>query len=127
MMFENILLIIILVMMIYVIFIFMNWIKDIVEIIFKIVSIPKKPKIHIFNSSLEDSDIDPFKEFSDLKNINIGDVLFCKSGSLKGIYWQKVSDKDWITSLELQKLCGGEIELFNNWAEKNKNLKMLIQ
>ena len=65
MMFENILLIIILVMMIYVIFIFMNWIKDIVEIIFKIVSIPKKPKIHIFNSSLEDSDIDPFKEFSD--------------------------------------------------------------
>ena len=125
-MIENILLIVVLIMMIYVIFIFMNWIKDIFQIIFKIINVYKKPQIHEINGSWEDLGKNPFEVFSSIENIKIGDVVFCKSGSWKGIYWQKVAAEDWTTSAELQKTCRGDIEIFNHWIENNKNLKKHI-
>ena len=66
------------------------------------------------------------KFISATKNINIGDVIVCSSGSWRGVYWQKVSNIDWTTSLELQKLCGGSEEIFNIWSEKNKNLEKKV-
>ena len=105
-MLENILLIIVLIMFAYLVLIFINWIKDILQIFIKIVSYSNIPTIH--------------------KNINIGDVIVCSSGSWRGVYWQKVSNIDWTTSLELQKLCGGSEEIFNIWSEKNKNLEKKV-
>ena len=125
-MIENILLIVVLIMMIYVIFIFMNWIKDIFQIIFKITNVYKKPQIHLINGSWEDLGKNPFEVFSSIESIKIGDVVFCKSGSWKGIYWQKVTAEDWTTSAELQKTCKGDLKIFNNWIIKNENLKKPI-
>ena len=125
-MIENILLIVVLIMMIYVIFIFMNWIKDIFQIIFKIINVYKKPQIHEINGSWEDLGKNPFEVFSSIENIKIGDVVFCKFGSWKGIYCQKITAEDWTTSAELQKTCRGDIEIFNHWIKNNKNLKKHI-
>ena len=49
--------------------------------------------------------------------------IFYNKGSWSGIYWQKVSDKDWTTSMELNILCGVSKEKFLAWAEKNNNLR----
>tara|TARA_B100000085_G_C18251495_1_gene394200 strand:- start:62 stop:442 length:381 start_codon:yes stop_codon:yes gene_type:complete len=125
-MLENILLIIVLIMFVYLVLIFINWIKDILQIFIKIISYSNKPTIHKIDGSWEDFGRDPFEVFCATKNINIGDVIVCSSGSWRGVYWQKVSNIDWTTSLELQKLCGGSEEIFNIWSEKNKNLEKKV-
>ena len=115
---------IVLVMSLAVVIIFLNYLKEILNILYKIYKGPGKPKEHIIDGAWENHGDDPFYGFNLISDeVGIGDVVFYNKGSWSGIYWQKVSDKDWTTSMELNILCGGSKEKFLIWAEKNNNLR----
>lgn len=121
---DYLLFFIVIVMSISVLMMFLGYLKDISYIIFKIIKGPEKPKKHIIDGAWENHGEDPFYGFNLISDeVGIGDVVFYNKGSWSGIYWQKVSDKDWTTSMELNILCGGSKEKFLAWAEKNNNLR----
>ena len=121
---DYFLLTIIFVMSLAVVIIFLNYLKEILNILYKIYKGPDKPKEHIIDGAWENHGDDPFYGFNLISDeVGIGDVVFYNKGSWSGIYWQKVSDKDWTTSMELNILCGGSKEKFLIWAEKNNNLR----
>ncbi len=118
---------IVIVMCISVLIIFLGYLKKIIYIFFKIIKGPDKPKKHIINGAWEDYGEDPFYGFNFISDeVGIGDVVFYSKGSWSEIYWQKVSNKDWTTSMELNMLCGGNQETFSAWAENNNNLRNKI-
>ena len=106
------------------IIIFLKYLSEIAYIFYKIIKGPDKPKEHIIDGAWENHGDDPFYGFNLISDeVGIGDVVFYNKGSWSGIYWQKVSDKDWTTSMELNILCGVSKEKFLAWAEKNNNLR----
>ncbi len=112
------------VMSLAVVIIFLNYLKEILNVLYKIIKGPDKPKKHMISGAWEDYGEDPFYGFNFISNeVKTGEVVFYDKGSWKGIYWQKISDKDWITSMELNILCGGNHEIFSSWAAKNKRLR----
>ena len=111
-------------MSISVLIMFLGYLKEISYIFFKIIKGPEKPKEHIIDGAWENHGEDPFYGFNLISDeVGIGEVVFYNKGSWSGIYWQKVSDKDWTTSMELNILCGVSKEKFLAWAEKNNNLR----
>ena len=125
-MIENILMLITVIMFVAFVLMFINFIKEIFEIIYKIFQISRKPKIHVINGAYEKYGKDPFHRLSMLDKVNIGDVIFFDSGLWKNIFWQKVGNKDWVTSQELQSKCGGNSERFLEWAKENNELRKEI-
>ena len=115
---------IIILMGISVLIMFLRYLKEIGYIFYKLIKGSDKPKEHIIDWAWENHGDDPFYGFNLISDeVGIGDVVFYNKGSWSGIYWQKVSDKDWTTSMELNILCGGSKEKFLAWAEKNNNLR----
>ncbi len=121
---DYFLIFIIIVMGISLLIMFLRYLKEIGYIFYKIIKGSDKPKEHIIDGAWENYGDDPFVGFNLISDeVGIGDVVFYNKGSWSGIYWQKVSDKDWTTSMELNILCGGSKEKFLAWAEKNNNLR----
>ena len=121
---NHLIITLIIIMSLATIIIFLKYLCEIAYIFYKIIIGPDKPKEHIIDGAWENHGDDPFYGFNLISDkVGIGDVVFYNKGSWSGIFWQKVSDKDWTTSMELNILCGGSKEKFLAWAEKNNNLR----
>tara|TARA_Y100000816_G_C26094642_1_gene579017 strand:+ start:2137 stop:2463 length:327 start_codon:yes stop_codon:yes gene_type:complete len=101
--------------------IFAKWMYEVLHIFLRVIKLSRKPKIHYIKGSRKDFGDDPFFGFAEIKKVKINDVVCYLKGSWSNIYWQKVSDTDFITSIELQILCGGEKENFLNGQNKILN------
>ena len=126
-MIENILLTIVLIMSFALIIIFADWIREVFHILYRIIKLSRKPKIHYIKGSWKDFGNDPFIGLTQVKEVKIGDVVCYLKGSWSKIYFQKISDVDFTTSIELQTSCGGDIRKFSKWAEQNSELKKYVQ
>ena len=126
-MIENILLTIVLIMVFALLIIFANWINEVFNIFSKIIRLSRKPKIHYIKGSWEDFGNDPFIGFSEVEEVKIGDVVCYLEGSWSNIYWQKISETEFTSSIELQTLCGGDKRKFYEFEEKNSKLKKYVQ
>ena len=126
-MIENTLFIVVLIMGFALIIIFAKWIYEVLHIFLRIIKLSQKPKIHYIKGSWEDFGDDPFVGFTEIKEVKIDDAVFYLKGSWSKIYFQKISETDFIASIEFQTLCGGDKRKFSEWAEQNCELKKYVQ
>ena len=126
-MIENTLFVVVLIMGFALIIIFAKWVYEVLRIFSRIIKLSQKPKIHYIKGSWKDFGNDPFIGLTQVKEVKIGDVVCYLKGSWSKIYFQKISDVDFTTSIELQTSCGGDIRKFSKWAEQNSELKKYVQ
>ena len=114
---------IIILMGISVLIMFLRYLKEIGYIFYKIIKGYDKPKEHIIDGAWENHGDDPFYGFNLISDeVGIGDVVFYNKGTWSGIYWQKITDKDWATNMKLNIHYGVSKKKFLTWAEKNNYL-----
>ena len=126
-MIENTLFVLVLIMGFALIIIFAKWVCEVLHIFSRIIKLSQKPKVHNIKGSWEDFGDNPFVGFTKIKEVKINDAVCYLKGSWSKIYFQKVSDTDFITSIEFQTLCGGDKKKFSKWADQNSELKKYVQ
>ena len=126
-MIENTLFVLVLIMGFALIIIFAKWVYEVLHIFSRIIKLSQKPKIHYIKESWEDFGDDPFVGFTEIKEVKINDAVCYLKGSWSKIYFQKISETDFIASIEFQTLCGGDKRKFSEWAEQNYELKKYVQ
>lgn len=126
-MIENTLFVLVLIMGFALIIIFADWIKEVFHIFLRIIKLSQKPKIHYIKGSWEDSGDDPFVGFTEIKEVKINNAVCYLKGSWSKIYFQKISETDFVANIEFHTLCGGDKRKFSEWAEQNSELKKYIQ